>query len=767
MDPNAETLGHGGPSGPVPAMIARYRVLGLLGEGGFGVVYEAEQAEPVRRRVAIKVIKPGMDSAGVIARFEAERQALAVMDHPCIAKVFDGGVTGPEQGSRPYFVMELVRGEPITEFCDRHTLGIEDRVELFIRVCEAVQHAHAKGVIHRDLKPSNILVSYDGDGRAEPKVIDFGVAKALNQRLTERTIFTERGQLIGTPEYMSPEQAEMSGLDVDTRADVYSLGVVLYELLTGVLPFDPKALRQAAYHEIQRIIREVEPPRPSTRLSTVLTSGADEATRIMRARHTDPRSLTGALRRDLDWVVMRCLEKDRERRYATATALGEELARFLAGEPVSAGPPGVGYRVRKFVGRHRLGVATAGVGLLLLVTGIGAIALALDRAQQERARLERVVSFIEGPMLRSEHLAGAGRNATMPDVLAQTAAIAPGALADDPVVSARVLAAIGVGQVHLGDHAASGETLDRSLAYWTTAGPAAHWPSWRWDATLGKAESMWRSGRAGEAVSFLQAVDTSGADARRTGEWLMHRAAALKWGGRLDEADAAYAEAVAHWQATDGPSAATTLTARYDAALVLLERGKLAERSEGAEGAEPYFRSSLQKMLPVLELQRATLGDDHEQTLATVLEVATLRSRLGHFEEAAALFDEAIAGLSRRLGAVHWRTLQARANLGSMRYRQGDFARAIEAYEPVLDAYAAAGRLGSPEAFVVARACAKARARLGDPLGGIPRLSAVHAQARARSGAGGVDPALVAADIAGLYEQAGDAGNAARWRESP
>ncbi|MCA9271686.1 MAG: protein kinase [Phycisphaerales bacterium] len=351
-------------------VIGHYKLLGVLGEGGFGVVYEAEQIEPVRRRVALKLIKPGMDSAAVVARFEAERQALAVMDHPCIAKVLDGGVAGPDFGNRPYFVMELVKGVPITEHCDTQQLTIDERCELFIRVCEAVQHAHTKGVVHRDLKPSNVLVSYSDEGHAVPKVIDFGVAKALNQRLSEKTIYTERGQLIGTPEYMSPEQAEMSEQDIDTRADVYSLGVLLYELLTGVLPFDRATLREAAFNEIQRIIRETDPPRPSTRLSTLLSAGKNsrQIEQIVKTRKADLRSLTGVLRQDLDWVIMRSLEKDRDRRYQTATAMGDELRRYIEGEPVKAGPPNAIYRMEKFYKRNRVGVIVVSVGAIVILS---------------------------------------------------------------------------------------------------------------------------------------------------------------------------------------------------------------------------------------------------------------------------------------------------------------------------------------------------------------------------------------------------------------
>lgn len=379
--------------GPV---IDRFRLLSLLGEGGFGIVYEAEQAEPIRRRVALKIIKPGMDSRAVLNRFQAERQALALMDHPSIARVFDGGVTGPDSGhpGLPYFVMELVRGDSITTFCDRERLTIERRIELMIQVCEAIQHAHLKGVIHRDIKPSNVLVSYQ-DGRPVPKIIDFGVAKAVGHGLTEHTLFTHRGQLIGTPAYMSPEQAEMSGVDIDSRTDVYSLGVLLYEVLTSRPPFDPETLRSAGYAEMVRIIREVEPPRPSTRLSTLnrAASGDDSAIAIAKARRAELNALTRRLRTDLDWVVMKCLQKERDRRYTTAREVAEELRRILRFEPVLAGPPRLSYRLKKYLRRHRVSVIWAATLVTLVVvalTFIGSLAqqnARLRQAQQERARI--------------------------------------------------------------------------------------------------------------------------------------------------------------------------------------------------------------------------------------------------------------------------------------------------------------------------------------------------------------------------------------------
>jgi WD40 repeat protein/serine/threonine protein kinase len=355
-----------GPYRPIPegagSQIGPYKLLQQIGEGGFGVVYMAEQQQPVRRKVALKIIKPGMDTKEVIARFESERQALALMDHPNVARVFDAGAT---DSGRPYFVMELVRGVPITEFCDKNHLPPAGRLELFQAVCSAVQHAHQKGIIHRDLKPSNILVTLH-DGRPVPKVIDFGVAKATNQQLTERTLFTAYGQMVGTPAYMSPEQAEMSGLDIDTRSDIYALGVLLYELLTGTTPLEGTRLRQAGYAEMQRLIREEEPPRPSNRLSSL----GGKATVMAGNRGTDVKRLTQLLRGDLDWIVMKALEKDRNRRYETPSAFAQDVERFLKHEAIQARPPSALYKLRKFARRNRKTVLTAAVLIFLLIAGI-------------------------------------------------------------------------------------------------------------------------------------------------------------------------------------------------------------------------------------------------------------------------------------------------------------------------------------------------------------------------------------------------------------
>jgi len=358
----------------------RYKLLERIGEGGMGAVWVADQVQPVRRKVALKLIKAGMDTRMVIARFEAERQALALMDHPHIAKVLDGGVT--EQG-RPYFVMEYVKGVPLTEYCDAARSTVEERLALFIPVCQAVQHAHQKGIIHRDLKPTNILVCLY-DGHPVPKVIDFGLAKAMHQPLTERTIYTSHGSMMGTPLYMSPEQAELNNLDIDTRSDIYALGVVLYELLTGTTPLEKQTLQQAAWHEMVRLIRDIDPPRPSTRLSASGTLPS-----IAAQRRVEPIRLSRLLRRDLDWIVMKALEKDRGRRYETANGFARDIERYLRDEPVEATPPSASYRFQKWARRYRRQLAAG----ILCAAAIAAGGVGLTRGYlvaREAARVARI-----------------------------------------------------------------------------------------------------------------------------------------------------------------------------------------------------------------------------------------------------------------------------------------------------------------------------------------------------------------------------------------
>ncbi|NQV35906.1 MAG: serine/threonine protein kinase, partial [Phycisphaeraceae bacterium] len=382
--------------------IGRFKLLSVLGEGGYGIVYLAEQERPMRRRVALKIIKPGMDSKEVLARFESERQALALLDHAHIARVFTSGAT---DAGRPYFVMEHVDGLPITEYCDQHQLSIEDRLRLFQQICEAVQHAHQKGIIHRDLKPSNILVSTQNDLPVS-KIIDFGVARAISQPLTDRTLYTERGQMVGTPEYMSPEQADMAFEGIDTRSDVYSLGAVLYELLTGTLPFDPETLRQAGAEGMRKTIREQDPFTPSTRLSSL----GNDAKTIAEKRNTELSALTKQLHRELEWIPLKAMRKDRTRRYQSAAELTHDIQNYLDGAPLLAGPESATYRMGKFVRRYKVYVATSFIVMLTVFLAMAVITkFYLDARKlaetQRRTLYFKNISLVDG-IYKNQQLSG-------------------------------------------------------------------------------------------------------------------------------------------------------------------------------------------------------------------------------------------------------------------------------------------------------------------------------------------------------------------------
>jgi serine/threonine protein kinase/tetratricopeptide (TPR) repeat protein len=462
---DGETLVERGPPAEGPGTrIGSYKILQEIGEGGFGVVYMAEQQEPVRRKVALKIIKLGMDTKQVIARFEAERQALALMDHPNIAKVLEAGAT---ETGRPYFVMELVKGIPIVQYCDTNKLTTRERIDLFLQVCSAVQHAHQKGIIHRDLKPSNVLVTLH-DAKPVPMVIDFGIAKATSQRLTEKTLFTEFRQLIGTPEYMSPDQAEISGLDVDTRSDIYSLGVILYELLTGTTPFDAETLRKAAYGEIQRIIREVEPPKPSTRMETLATQGSGQA--IARHRQAEPAALSRIIRGDLDWIVMKAMEKDRTRRYQTAGEMAADLRRYLASEPVAAGPPSVVYKVRKFVRRHHVGVVATVLIVAAVIFGLASATYGLIEARQEAQRNQRIADFLQDLLVSTSPEDAIGQDADVERVIETAREI----FGDDHATVAATLRSRALQLQSAGDLEAAEELFNRSLEIWRSVGDEAN-----------------------------------------------------------------------------------------------------------------------------------------------------------------------------------------------------------------------------------------------------------------------------------------------------
>ncbi len=595
--------------------IGPYKLLRQIGEGGMGVVWMAEQEKPVRRMVALKVIKPGMDSRQVVARFEAERQALALMDHLNIAKVLDAGTTA---GGRPYFIMELVKGVPITKFCDEHRLTPRERLELFIPVCRAVQHAHQKGVIHRDLKPSNVLVCLY-DGRPVPKVIDFGVAKALHQKLTDRTMFTEFGAVIGTLEYMAPEQAELSQLDIDTRADLYSLGVLLYELLTGTTPFDRKRLRQAAFDELLRMIREEEPPRPSTRLS-----GSDELPSIAANRRTEPKKLGRLVRGELDWIVMKCLEKDRARRYETASGLADDLRCYLAHEPVEAGPPSAVYRVRKFVRRNKGPVAAAAAGLLLLVAGVAGSTWQAVRATREaaranqaeqRARDEAAVAQAVNGFVNNDLLGKADaedvvnpdmtpiRDIKLRTVLDRAAAAIGGKFENQPLVEASLRWTLG--------------NTYTTLKEFDAAQPHAE-----------RAYEIRRRELGEEHLSTMDALILLGIiDVEKT---------------RPEQAGPRLAKVLEVRRRELGDDHRDTLFVSYLLALTQMDRGNDA-RAE-------------QLLARTLDGQRRVLGEDYRDTRTTAFYLAVLYMRQGKYDQAESLFAKNLEVSRRVFGENHTNT---------------------------------------------------------------------------------------------------------------
>ena len=660
--------------------IGPYRLLQKVGEGGMGEVWLAEQTKPVRRQVALKVIKAGMDTAEVVVRFDAERQALAMMAHPAIARVFDAGAT---PNGRPYFVMEYVRGEPITNYCQRHKVSVTDRLALFMQVCEGVQHAHQKGIIHRDLKPSNVLIALQ-DNKPVPKIIDFGVAKATTQSLTDNTLFTELGQIIGTPEYMSPEQAENTGLDIDTRTDVYALGVILYELLTGSLPFDSKTLRSKGLEELRRTIREVDPQRPSQRVS-VLAEDPDAA---LAFREEAPR-VVSHLRGDLDWITMRALEKDRTRRYGAASDLAADIQRHLDHQPVLAGPPSQGYRIKKFVRRNRIGVAVAAslVALLAFLAGTMTvqaqrIARERDRTAQEAERANREASaatqvsdFLVGLFAVSDPSEARGATMTAREILNAGAARIEQDLTSQPEIQARLMETMGTVYTNLGLYRESEPLLQRAVEtsrrtlgnehpgtlkalhqlanlYWYRGQLERDEPR-----RLKDAESLYLEVEAGR----LKILGEAHPDTLRVQSDMASLYSLQK---RFNEAEQLARKTMDLQNNVVGPEHPDTRISRVTLQNIYFQQRRFAE-------AEPIARQ-------VLASSQRRVGEEHPETLTDIHNLATIYDGLMRYDEAEPLYLRAVQGKAKVLGPTHAGLYRSMRRLAEMYDRWGKPSKAAE-----------------------------------------------------------------------------------------
>jgi serine/threonine protein kinase/tetratricopeptide (TPR) repeat protein len=684
--------------------IGPYRLREPLGEGGMGTVFRAEQAQPVRRQVALKIIKPGLDSGPVLARFEAERQALALMDHPHIAKVLDAGETPPAYAGgspRLYFVMELVPGVPITQYCDEKRLTLRQRLELFVHVCQGVQHAHQKGIIHRDLKPANVLVALY-NGRPVPKIIDFGVAKATGLKLTERTLVTEFGAVIGTPDYMSPEQAVPNQLDIDTRSDIYSLGVLLYELLTDTTPLHREQSPEGGFLELLRRIRDEEPPRPSERLS-----GSDTLPRLAADRQTEPKKLIGQVRGDLDWIVMKCLDKDRNRRYETANALALDVERYLRDEPVLAGPPGAGYRLRKFLRRHQGPVLAAGLVLVALVGGMLGTTWGLIRAMaaekeaqgnattalvnEETARREAAIAQALNDFLQKDLLGQAdignqpllggverNRHIEVGELLGRAAKAIEGKFPDQPLTEAAIRLTLGETYRGLARYAEAQPHLERSIQLRTTQLGADHLDTL--NAKHHLAVLYYGQGKYDRAEPLLQEVLAAhtaqlGAD-HQSLLGAKSNLAALYYGqGKYNRAEPLLQEVLQARTLRLGADHSDTLISKNNLALLYLHQGKY-------DRAEPLFQQ-------VIQARTAQLGTDHPDILSSKNDLVMLYHRQKKYDRAELLCQEVLQVQTAKLGAEHLSTLSSKNSLAVLLYQQGKYDRAELLYQEVIQALTA------------------------------------------------------------------------------
>ena len=627
----------------VGQMLGRYKLLEKIGEGGCGVVYVAEQTEPVRRRVALKVIKLGMDTKQVIARFEAERQALALMDHPNIAKVLDAGAT---ESGRPYFVMELVKGIRITEYCDQQHLSTPERLGLFAQVCQAIQHAHQKGIIHRDIKPSNILVTLH-DGVPVGLVIDFGIAKATEQPLTEKTVFTAFGQFMGTPAYMSPEQAELRGLDIDTRSDIYALGVLLYELLTGKTPFDAKELLQAGLDEMRRRIREEEPMRPSTRLSTMTDA---DLTEVAEKRRSEPAKLTRFIRGDLDWIVMKCLEKDRNRRYETANGLAMDIRRHLGNETVMACPPSAAYRFRKLVRRNKLVFTATSAVVAALVVGLGlatemflretkARTQAQEQERQAReaeAQARAILEFFQRHVLAVARPKGEpnaiSRDVTVREALVEAEKQIAATFSNQPLVEAQLRETLG--------------------------------------------ETFWYQGDSDQALAqFERALELFraklGPNAKHTLAVMNNLANSYENIGQFEKALPLAEAVVERLQKTQGMKSRETLIAMHGLAYLYHTMG--------------HDEKALPLELKTLELRKSVLGVADPETLSSMDGLGMIYGSQGQITNAIAICEETVAIARTNLSPDDPMTLSAMGNLASAYQRNRRIKDALPLRKEVLE----------------------------------------------------------------------------------
>ena len=653
-------------------MIGPYHLLQKIGEGGMGEVWVAEQDKPIHRRVALKLIKAGMDTKQVIARFESERQALAMMDHPAIARVFDAGET---EDGRPYFVMEHVQGIPITAYCDQNRLTNRERLELFKHVCEGIQHAHQKAIIHRDLKPSNILVAIQ-DGVPTPKIIDFGVAKATAQSLTERTMYTELGMMVGTPEYMSPEQAEMTGQNVDTRTDVYSLGAILYELLVGALPFDPKELRRAGYDEIRRKIREEDPPKPSTRLSTMGEASTAQAMK----RRTERPALIRQIRGDLDWITMKTLEKDRTRRYGSPSDLAADIDRYLQHQPVVACPPSALYKTKKFVRRHRFGVGVASTIAILLAaftvtTAMQArrIARERDRANQQAETARQVSDFLVGLFQVTDPEEGRGRDISAREILDRGSQRIATELREQPAVKATMLNTLGKVYRNLGLFDKALNLAQESFDLRQKLFPEESEEVASSLSTLGVVK-MDKGDFASAETLMKQALELQrkmlGPENLAVAESLNNLGSLRFSAGDWKGSEQYFREALALHRKLLGNE-------NLPVAITLNNLAMVLNYEEKYEESEALYQESL-------GIRRRLLGGDHPQIAQSVNNIAMLYLRQKKYAQAEPMFQEALAINRKAVGEVHPVVASNLNNLALVYLEQGQLDKAEEYFRQVL-----------------------------------------------------------------------------------